>query len=109
MCKVGVRTLPFGWNGAARAAFLPSPGFDFNPLVWGHVNERLAFFQFSREYEERPVPDCLWHGDHATMNCSQPIVAARPHHHNANWSSLGVAPVAPWACKPAEDCGTRVG
>ena len=42
MCKVGVRVMPPGREGgAARAARLTNPGFDYNPLVWGHVNERL--------------------------------------------------------------------
>ena len=115
MCKVGVRSLEVGMSGAPRAARLRQPGFDFNPLVWGHVNERLAFFQFAREFDERPVPDCVWHvSDHASMNCSQPLVlggagGARPHLHHANANRSGVGPAAPWACKPLENCGTNVG
>ena len=71
MNLVGVRAMPPGWSDAHRAAWLPSPGFDYAPLVWGHVNERLPFFQFGHEFVERPVPPCVWAGDHATMNCSQ--------------------------------------
>jgi len=71
MCLVGVRALPPGVRGAPRAARLPSPGFDYNPLVWGHVNERLPYFLFGHEYVERAVPPCIWQGDHASMNCSQ--------------------------------------
>ena len=73
-----------------------------------------TFFQFAREFDERPVPDCVWHGDHASMNCSQPLVlggdgGARPHLHHANANRSGVGPAAPWACKPLENCGTNVG
>lgn len=87
MCKVGVRSLPKGMRGAGPAIHVPRPGFDYNPLVWGHVNERLPYFLFGHEYEERPVPDCIWHGNHATMNCSQPLTPRQegihlpPHHH----------------------------
>ena len=78
MCKVGVRVLPPGMKGAPRAARLPAPGFDYAPLVYGHVNERIPFFAFGYEFEERPPPDCIWHGDHATMNCTQPEIAYTP-------------------------------
>jgi hypothetical protein len=73
MCKVGVRTLPAGMTGAGRAAFLPQPGFDYNPLVYGHVNERIPFFVFGRDFEERETPGCVFDGDHASMNCTQPM------------------------------------
>ena len=33
MCKVGVRVLPPGLDGAPDAARLSHPGFDYNPLV----------------------------------------------------------------------------
>lgn len=76
MCKVGVRTLPPGQSGASRASWLPAPAFDYNPLVYGHVNERIPFFVFGHDFEEREVPDCVFEGDHASMNCTQPEVAA---------------------------------
>ena len=79
MNLVGVRAMPPGLLGAPQAARLPAPGFDFAPLVWGHVNERLPFFQFGHEYVERPVPPCVWEGNHATMNCSQTEAPSRPH------------------------------
>ena len=41
MNKLGVRSLPPGVHHAPRAARLPQPGFDFAPLPWAHVNERL--------------------------------------------------------------------
>ncbi len=78
MNLVGVRTLPPGSSGAPRAAWLPAPGFDYAPLVWGHVNERLPFWQFGHEFEERPVPRCVWNGDHASMNCTQGHVEGTP-------------------------------
>ena len=49
MCKVGVRSLPMGMTAAAQAIHVPRPGFDYNPLVWGHVNERLPYFLFGHE------------------------------------------------------------
>ena len=114
MCKYGVRVLPEGWssypaqNKPGDAPDLPGQNangfgakpFIYNPLIWGHVNERLPFHLFGHEFVERPVPDCIWEGDHATMNCSQPLVPralpspsgasnseplghdlAHPHHH----------------------------
>ena len=134
MCKVGVRVLSPGMAGAERAARLPSPGFDYNPLVYGHVNERIPFFAFGHEFDERPLPDCLWHGDHASMNCTQPEAsmdgetptahatghtaghnASHPHARHANASSasarpagrLQLAPTVSWGCKPFDRaCGT---
>ena len=67
----GVRVLPPGWSGARQAVRIPLPGFTYNPLVWGHVNERLPYFQFGHEYVERPVPPCIWEGPSEIMNCSQ--------------------------------------
>lgn len=39
LCRVGVRALPPGTRGAGRAIRVPPGGFDFNPLIWGHVND----------------------------------------------------------------------
>ena len=76
ICKVGVRVMPPGTHRAPVPARLPAPGFDYNPLVYGHVNERIPFFVFGHEFVERPMPDCLFEGDHASMNCTQPEVVA---------------------------------
>lgn len=70
MNKKGVRVLPPGMSGASRASWLPSPGFDFAPLPWAHVNERLPFVLFGAEFVERQVPPCVLVGNHATQNCS---------------------------------------
>lgn len=79
MAKYGVRVLDPGKSGAPRAA-RRDVAFDYNPLVWGHVNERLAAWQFGRDFVELPIPDCIWHGDHATMNCTQLVFPRGDHH-----------------------------
>jgi hypothetical protein len=116
LCKVGLRTMPYGWSGAPRAAWLPSPGMDYNPLVYGHVNERLPYFLFGHEFVERPVPDCIWVGDHATMNCSQPFVqrqVARGSDRtdpNSLAEELGLTPVSREGCKASvSSCGSTIG
>ena len=121
LCKVGARVLSPGLLGAPRAARLPAPGFDYNPLVYGHVNERIPFFVFGHEFVERDeIPDCLWQGDHATMNCTQPEVWV-PHEPDAEGGDparrrgRGNASAAPplmhspvgWGCAPFNrSCGT---
>ena len=70
MNKRGVRVMPPSLHDAPRARWLPKPGFDFAPLPWAHVNERLPFALFSASFVERPVPPCVLTGDHATQNCS---------------------------------------
>ena len=60
--------------GAPNAARLSPPAFDYNPLVYGHVNERIPFFIFGHEFEERPVPDCLFEGHHANMRPRRRVV-----------------------------------
>ena len=113
MCKVGVRVLPPGWTGAPTASRLAAQGFDYNPLVWGHVNERIPFFAFGHEFVERPVPDCLFEGDHATMNCTPPEASpaahsgVHPHRRNASTGLPEVAPSVEWGCKPFDrGCGS---
>ena len=113
MCKVGVRVLPPGWTGAPTASRLAAQGFDYNPLVWGHVNERIPFFAFGHEFLERPVPDCLFEGNHATMNCTPPEaspaehVGVHPHRRNASTGLPEVAPSVEWGCKPFDrGCGS---
>jgi hypothetical protein len=112
MCKVGVRALPRGLHGAPAAAALPAPGFDYNPLVYGHVNERLPYFLFGHEYAELPMPECVWHGDHATMNCSQPLVdrIANESASAFDAQTLKQAPIAmpraTTACRPFDNCGS---
>ncbi|KAL1526340.1 hypothetical protein AB1Y20_015054 [Prymnesium parvum] len=70
MAKYGVRVLPPGQTGQKRAS--SQAAFDYNPLVWGHVNERLAPWQFGRDFVEAPdIPSCIWCTDHAIMNCTQ--------------------------------------
>ena len=107
-----------GWGRSAR---LPSPGFDYNPLVYGHVNERIPFFIFGHEFVEREsLPECIWHGHHANMNCTQPVVEHQPRQQHAdgeqhagggggrhaNASGLPKPSVA-WGCKPFDrSCGT---
>ena len=122
LCRVGLRAMPKGRLGAPAAAFLRAPGFDYNPLVYGHVNERLPYFLFIREFEERPVPDCIWTGDHATMNCTQPLIDAgaapltppgagsRTHPERAANLSMQPAADVRGACRPFErHCGTVMG
>ena len=58
--KYGMRLLPPGWRGAPRASGLNRLGFDYNPKVLGHVNERVAFHQFGRQFVERKPPACIW-------------------------------------------------
>lgn len=70
MTKKGVRVLSPGMTEAPRASRLNAPGFDYAPLPWAHVNERLPFVAFGRDFVERPVPPCVLEGDHATQNCS---------------------------------------
>lgn len=114
MCKVGVRVLPPGMRGAPTAARLPSPGFDYNPLVYGHVNERIPFFIFGHEFVEREeIPECLFAGNHATMNCTQPEVASDAHeqynkHGHGSASAAAIpAPSVAWGCRPFDKaCGT---
>jgi hypothetical protein len=135
LCKVGVRVLPNGMSGAGRAAWLPRPGFDYNPLVYGHVNERVPYWLFSHEFVERELPGCLLEGDHASMNCTQPevglarqtpswlshhIVDAVRQHRNASHARAtpfgrAVAPVSGVLLRPAtasacqpfhEECGS---
>ena len=113
MCKVGVRVLPPGWTGAPTASRLAAQGFDYNPLVWGHVNERIPFFAFGHEFVERPVPDCLFEGNHATMNCTPPEASpavhagVHPHRRNASTGLPEVAPSVEWGCKPFDrGCGS---
>ena len=122
ICKVGVRVLPPGNTlGAPNAARLSPPAFDYNPLVYGHVNERIPFFIFGHEFEERPVPDCLFEGHHANMNCTQPEATrggggggggggSEHHHHhrgNSNASLPVVTPSHSWGCKPFDrGCGS---
>ena len=113
MCKVGVRVLPPGWTGAPTASRLAAQGFDYNPLVWGHVNERIPFFAFGHEFVERPVPDCLFEGNHATMNCTPPEASpavhagVHPHRRNASTGLPEVAPSVKWGCKPFDrGCGS---
>ena len=111
MCKVGVRVLPPGMHGAARAARLPAPAFDYNPLVYGHVNERIPFFVFGKEFVERPhIPPCLFEGDHADMNCTQPELrrpANGTQHLRHQHGGADAAPSVPWGCKPFDpQCGT---
>jgi len=114
MNLVGVRTLPAdGRTGAPRAAYLPMPGFDYNPLVWGHVNERLPYWQFGHEFDERPVPPCVWVGDHADMNCSQGHIEASPSldkDKEATKQRLAARPEAkarrPGGCNAFDHCGS---
>ena len=114
MNLVGVRTLPAdGRMGAPRAAYLPMPGFDYNPLVWGHVNERLPYWQFGHEFDERPVPPCVWVGDHADMNCSQGHVEASSSldkDKEATKQRLAALPEAkarrPGGCNAFDHCGS---
>ena len=64
MCKYGVRVLPEGWVEHAPNTQMPEQNangfrgkpFCYNPLVWGHVNERLPMFLFSHEFIERQAP-----------------------------------------------------
>ena len=64
MCKYGVRVLPEGWKDHAPSAQMPQQNangfggkpFCYNPLVWGHVNERLPMHLFSHEFVERQAP-----------------------------------------------------
>ena len=100
--------------GAERAAFLRSPGFDYNPLVYGHVNERLPYFLFSREFAERPIPSCIWQGDHATMNCTQPFVQVNltndPSSDEPTAHRKQLTPVLEHGCRPFDHrCGSTRG
>ena len=87
MCRLGVRALPPGMHHAARAAVLRKPGFDYAPLPWAHVNERLPYALFGHEYVERPVPRCVLVGDHADQNCSY-------NHHDIKRAASAGAPSA---------------
>ena len=96
MCKYGVRVLPEGWSShppqfkPGDAPDLPGQNangfgakpFIYNPLIWGHVNERLPFHLFGHEFVERPVPECVMGGVHANMNCTQ---AAPPRSLPRTW------------------------
>lgn len=89
----GVRVIPEGANTASPGAVRHGNGFNFNPLVWGHVNERLPLFLFNREFRELPqLPRCLFattlypdglpgevaqgNWSHVMMNCTQTTTAA---------------------------------
>ena len=68
MCKYGVRVLPEGWVEHAPSTEMPAQNangfggkpFCYNPLVWGHVNERLPMHLFSHEFIERQAPMYSW-------------------------------------------------
>ena len=105
MNKFGVRSLSPGMHHARRAARLPAPGFDYAPLPWAHVNERLPYVLFGYEFKERPVPPCVLVGDHADQNCSfyhlkqgKATVAFHPQ------------PEEPGGCRPRDaQCGSVTG
>merc|ERR1712070_183232 len=82
LCKRGVRVLPAGvqsWpeqapfrnNMPGQNDGTPGASFNYNPKVWGHVNERLPFHLFGRDFRELPIPECIWQGGNADMNCTQ--------------------------------------
>lgn len=110
ICKVGVRIMPPYLTSAPPVVRLSMPGFDYNPLVYGHVNERIPFFVFGHEFVERePMPACLWEGDHGSMNCSQPLVPPAPHR-NQRQGPGNITSAFRVGCKPfADGCGTTVG
>jgi hypothetical protein len=108
LCKRGVRVLPASAGGHLRP-HERTPGrdnaFTFNPLAWGHVNERLPLFLFGREYVERPFADCLLDETvrHFDMNCS----SAAPLMARAQQKESRTTP-PPWApetgaCPPMDD------
>jgi hypothetical protein len=111
LCKRGVRVLPASAGGSLRP-YERTPGrenaFTFNPLAWGHVNERLPLFLFGRDYVERPFADCLLDETvrHFNMNCSSaaPLIA-RTKEKAARSMSPPWTP-GPRACPPMHDrCG----
>lgn len=75
LCKRGVRVLPGHSNGHAAPWTRMNPAeraINYNPLVWGHVNERLPIFLFGRDLVERHFEECLLDESvqHFEMNCS---------------------------------------
>jgi hypothetical protein len=123
MNKHGVRVLPPGMGSAPRAARLTLPGFDFAPLPWAHVNERLPFVLFGHDFVEQPVPKCVLVGDHADQNCSYNNVQSREHRSKSSSGHEGghragvprptaavpqPKPALDYGCKPGnQECGTR--
>ena len=121
MCKYGVRVLPEGWVDHAPSTQMPAQNangfggksFCYNPLIWGHVNERLPMHLFGHEFIERPAPACIIEGQpkrHVDMNCSQPTTPPNrglPRSTLAsNAADLVVVPQGrPW-CKPLDNCGS---
>lgn len=116
----GLRVLPPGVHGAARDAALAPPGFALDPPQMAHLNERLPFFAFGRDFVERPVPECVFTGNYRSMNCTQPETLVDPAviqqtqtritiSRKKRISSLqATAPLrVPWACRPFDSaCGT---
>ena len=150
LCKYGVRVLPEGWTSyppqnLGNVPALPGQNvngfgakpFIFNPLIWGHVNERLPFHLFGHEFVERPMPECIFRGIHANMNCTQPAplpgtwrlgpsgkngtvrAGSLPRaskavtrntlaKHAATLVEQGMPRDRRW-CKPLDDCGSTTG
>ena len=87
MCKYGVRVLPEGWTDHAPSTQMPQQNgngfggkpFCYNPLVWGHVNERLPMHLFSHEFVERQAPPyCIVGRARARLRARARVIEERP-------------------------------
>ena len=110
MCKSGVRVLGDGVKALPIGQRSYGSGFSYYPMTWGHVNERLAFWQFGRDFEERPVPLCVIEGGgELSMNCSQPTITLPDDKmtvRTSRWSSHWAHSRVRWGCPPySVQCG----